>query len=108
MSARASNVRCMANPPLKSGCLVNVPVSRGVAHEIAQSSGQHGNLLALDQLEIDGGAQAWSIGNMHQPVAANDNILFQAVFLRRVGQQDLEELGVSERGDDVQVGDVVQ
>src|SRR5216684_4936570 len=105
MSARASNERCMANPPLKSGCPVNAPASRAVAHEIAQSSGQHGNLLALDQLEIDGGAQAWSIGHMYQPVAANHNILFQAVFLRRIGQQNLEELGISERGDDVQVGD---
>src|SRR5262245_18329959 len=74
----------------------------------APCSGDDGDLLALDQLEIDGGTQARPTGHVDQPVAADHDILLQAVLLRRIGQQDLEELGVPERGDDVQVGYVVQ
>ena len=47
-------------------------------------------------------------GHMHHAVAADDDVLLQPVLLRAVGQQHLEELGVADRGDDMEVGDVVQ
>ncbi len=72
------------------------------------SSAQHPDFFALDQLEIDLGAEARSGRRMDKAVAIDRDILRQSVFLHRVGQQHLEELGVADRHDDMQIGEIVQ
>ena len=45
---------------------------------------------------------------MDEAVAIDGDILGEPVFLHRVRQQNFEELGVPDRHDHVQIGDVVQ
>ena len=71
-------------------------------------SAQYPDLLSLDQLKIDPGAEAGLGGCVHEAVAVDGDVLGEPVFLHRVRQQYFEELGVPGRHDDVQIGDVVQ
>src|SRR5690606_2459263 len=71
-------------------------------------SAQNGDLLPLDEIEIDVRAEAGLVEGMHQSVPVDLDILGEAVLLCRRREQDLEKLAVADRHGDVKVGDVVQ
>src|SRR6266571_8691837 len=72
----------------------------------AVDSAQHPEFGALYQLKIDGGAETGAARSMNKPLAVDRDLLGEPVFLHRIGQQHLEQLGVPDRHDDVQVGDI--
>src|SRR5271166_1250380 len=73
----------------------------------SETSAQHPDLLALDQVEIDVGAETGFGRGVDEAVAVDGDVFGEAVFLHCVRQQDLEEFGVADRHDDMEVGDIV-
>src|SRR5215471_17661550 len=75
---------------------------------ISCRSAQHPDLLAFDQVEIDLGAEAGFARRVDETVAVDGDVFGEAVFLHRVRQQHLEEFGIADRHDHVEIGDIVQ
>src|SRR5204863_4127290 len=57
---------------------------------------EHAGLVTLDQLEVDGGAEAGTGRRVHEAGAVHFDVLEQAVLLGAGRQQDLEELAVAD------------
>src|SRR5262245_7499682 len=68
----------------------------------AIGSAQHGDLLAVDQREVDVGPEAGRVHRVHEPLAVHLDVLRETVLLRGGREQHLEELAVLDRHDHVQ------
>src|SRR5690606_37260941 len=71
-------------------------------------SGEDGNRIAADQVEVDVDAESGPVRRPHHAFGVDDNVVDQSVFLDIVGQDDLEEFRVRYPAHDVQIGDIVQ